>query len=147
VLSDLPSDALILLLRVAVIALLYLFLFSIVVITQRELRAEVAARPAASTRSRLIVIDPGTTPHRPGEAITLEPVTRFGRADSSTVVLDDDYVSTAHAMVLLKEDRWWIRDEGSTNGTFLNGVRVDQDVPLAEGDELQIGQVRLKMVT
>jgi len=144
VLNDLPSDAVILVLRIAVIALLYLFLFSIVVLTQRELRAEVAAR-STSPRSRLIVIDPGPTPHVPGQAITLEPVTRFGRADSSTVVLDDDFVSTAHAMVLLKEDRWWIRDEGSTNGTYVNGVRVERDVPLAEGDELQIGQVRLKM--
>jgi pSer/pThr/pTyr-binding forkhead associated (FHA) protein len=48
-------------------------------------------------------------------------------------------------MVTLREGRWWIRDEGSTNGTLVNGERINSERALREGDELQIGGVRLRM--
>jgi hypothetical protein len=143
-LGDLSSDSTILLLRIAIIVLLYLFIFSVVILTQRELGVELSLRQASSPRSRLIVLDPGTSTQSLGQAIALEPVTRFGRAHGNTVILDDEFVSTDHALVLLKEDRWWVRDAGSTNGTFINGLKVEAETPLREGDELQIGQVRLK---
>lgn len=143
-LGDFSSDSTILLLRIAIIVLLYLFIFSVVILTQSELGVELSLRQASSTRSRMIVLDPGTSALSLGQAIALEPVTRFGRAQGNTVILDDEFVSTDHALVLLKENRWWVRDTGSTNGTFINGQRVDAETPLREGDELQIGQVRLK---
>ena len=82
---------------------------------------------------------------RPGQAIPLETVTRLGRAGENTVVLEDDFVSAAHAIVLLREGRWWVRDAGSTNGTLVNGARVTGEMPLREGDELQVGSVLLKL--
>ena len=143
--ENLTSEAMILLLRLGIIAILYLFLLTIVIVIQRELGAESAARRPSAPRGRLIVLDPGTTPRAPGQAIPLEPVTRFGRSADNTVILDDEFVSTNHAMVLLREGRWWVRDAGSTNGTTVNGQRVNGETPLREGDELQIGRVRLRM--
>jgi len=143
--EDLASQGMILLLRIGVVVLLYLFLLSIVVVIQRELGAESAARRASAPRGRLIVLDPGPTPRAPGQAIPLEPVTRVGRSQENTVVLDDEFVSTAHSMLLLREGRWWVRDEGSTNGTMVNGQRINGESPLREGDELQIGRVRLRL--
>ena len=143
--ENLTSEAMILLLRLGIIAILYLFLFTIVVVIQRELGAESAARRAGAPRGRLIILDPGTTPRSLGQAIALEPVTRFGRSAENTVVLDDEFVSSSHAMVLLRDGRWWVRDAGSTNGTMVNGQRVGDETPLHEGDELQIGRVRLRL--
>lgn len=143
--GDLTSEGLILLLRVGVVGVLYLFLLTIVVVIQRELGAESAARRASAPRGRLIVLDPGTSPRAPGQAIPLEPVTRMGRSEENTLVLDDEFVSTAHAMLSHREGRWWLRDEGSTNGTLVNGRRIDGETPLREGDELQIGRVRLRL--
>jgi hypothetical protein len=145
VVDELTTDGMILALRLAVVGILYLFLLTIIFVIQRELGAESAARRAGAPRGRLIVLDPGTSPRAPGQAIPLEPVTRLGRAEQNTVVLDDEFVSTAHAMVSLREGRWWVRDEGSTNGTIVNGERIDGERPLREGDELQIGQVRLRL--
>jgi hypothetical protein len=145
VLEELTSEGMILALRLGVVGILYLFLLTIVFVIQRELGAESAARRATAPRGRLIVLDPGTSPRAPGQAIALEPVTRVGRSEENTLVLDDEFVSTAHAMVLLREGRWWVRDEGSTNGTMVNGERIDGERPLREGDELQIGRVRLRM--
>jgi hypothetical protein len=143
-----PSDEVIVfLLRMAVVGLLYLFLLSLFVLTQRELRAESAARAPAPAAARLIVLDPGTTARPAGQAIVLQPVTRIGRASESTIVLDDDFVSANHALLLLREGRWWLRDEGSTNGTAVNGAIIRDEAVLYEGDEVQIGQVRLRLAS
>jgi pSer/pThr/pTyr-binding forkhead associated (FHA) protein len=141
------NDVIILGLRLGVVLVLYLFLFALVVLTQRELhRAGARRQPQAQGRPRLIVVDPGTAAQTAGQVIPLEPVTRFGRASDQTVVLDDEFVSASHAMVVLRNGRWWVRDEGSTNGTLVNGAPVESETALNEGDELQIGQVVLRLV-
>lgn len=143
--SDLSNESIILLLRGILVVLLYLFLFSLVLLIQRELRAESAPRRAGSPRSRLIVVEPGTSSRPPGQAVALEPVTRVGRTRENTLVLDDEFVSSSHALVLLRDGRWWVRDQGSTNGTLVNGGVIKNETPLRNGDELQVGGVRLKL--
>ncbi|MBA2529474.1 MAG: FHA domain-containing protein, partial [Euzebyales bacterium] len=64
----------------------------------------------------------------------------FGRAEASTVVLDDAYVSDHHARVYLVDSGWCVTDLGSTNGTFLNQVKVTSPTPIAAGDQLGIGK-------
>jgi hypothetical protein len=139
------DDPLILGLRGAVIVILYLFLFGLVLLIQRELHREAAPRTRVALRPRLIVLDPGTSGQAAGDAIVLDPVTRFGRAADNTVVLEDDFVSAAHSLVVLRNGRWWVRDEGSTNGTLVNGEPVRGEIVLNEGDELQIGQVLMRL--
>lgn len=141
-----PDEWILLLLRAGAVALLYLFLISLMLLIQRELRAEGAARGLSSAMARLIVIHPGSSSARPGQTIVIQPVTRLGRGEGNTVVLDDEYVSGAHAMLLLRDGRWWIQDVGSTNGTLVNGARILVETALQEGDELQIGGVLLKLV-
>lgn len=63
----------------------------------------------------------------------------IGREVGNTVQLDrDNTVSRRHARLLKKGDQWIIRDEGSSNGTWVNGVRVSEQA-LRPGDEIQIG--------
>lgn len=63
----------------------------------------------------------------------------IGREVGNTVQLDrDNTVSRRHARLLKQGDSWVIRDEGSSNGTWVNGVRVTEQV-LRAGDEVQIG--------
>lgn len=142
---EVSAEVLILMLRVAAVVLLYLFLFSLVHVVQRELRAQTQDRGATAPRARLVVVDSGSTVRTPGQVIPLETVTRLGRSRENTVILDDEHVSSSHAMVTLRDGRWWVRDEDSTNGTLVNGVRIDSEAPLREGDEIQIGRVRLRL--
>jgi len=63
----------------------------------------------------------------------------IGREVGSTIHLGtDNTVSRRHARILRQGDGWVIRDEGSSNGTWVNGVRVTEQ-PLRPGDEIQIG--------
>jgi hypothetical protein len=63
----------------------------------------------------------------------------IGREVGNTIHLGtDNTVSRRHARILKQGDGWVIRDEGSSNGTWVNGVRVTEH-PLRPGDEIQIG--------
>lgn len=78
-----------------------------------------------------------------GSRFAVEPgVTTIGRHPDSTVFLDDVTVSRRHAEVRSANDRWVVSDVGSLNGTYVNGLRIDEH-ELAEADQLQVGKYRL----
>ena len=64
----------------------------------------------------------------------------FGRSPSSTVRLEDPYVSDDHARIYKSDVGWMVADLKSTNGTFLNRVKVTAPAPIAAGDQLGIGK-------
>lgn len=66
----------------------------------------------------------------------------IGRGADCQLILEDDYVSTRHARVVSTPNGIYVEDLGSTNGTYVNGQRVDRAV-LKEGDKLRVGAVEL----
>jgi hypothetical protein len=68
--------------------------------------------------------------------------TTIGRSPDCAVFLDDVTVSRRHAVLLERDGHWFVEDQGSLNGTFVNRRRVDSS-ELSDGDELQIGKYRL----
>ena len=71
----------------------------------------------------------------------------IGRAPSSTLVLDDPYVSTKHAELRQVDGEWTIIDLGSTNGTFVEDERVFQPQALVTGAPARIGQTTFELVS
>jgi pSer/pThr/pTyr-binding forkhead associated (FHA) protein len=69
-------------------------------------------------------------------------VLRIGRHDQNDVMLAGPTVSTRHATVRVEPVGVVIEDEGSLNGTFVNGVRIEQQL-LEDGDRIQIGPHQL----
>jgi len=69
----------------------------------------------------------------------------FGRKSSNTVVLKDAKVSGVHCEVALEDGRPVLRDLGSTNGTFLEGKRIDEIV-LDHGDRITLGENELRLI-
>ena len=93
---------------------------------------------------RLIVRTPGGQAH---EFPLTQPETTIGRARSCDLVLESAFVSRKHARVAQRNDGFVVIDEGSTNGTTLNGERVAGARPLAEGDRINIADITLDFVT
>ncbi|MFQ5593354.1 MAG: FHA domain-containing protein [Anaerolineae bacterium] len=62
----------------------------------------------------------------------------IGREDNNDIVLPDRRVSRLHAMIEREGDRYYIRDCGSKNGTFVNGDLLQGSAPLKDGDAIQI---------
>ncbi len=79
-----------------------------------------------------------------GSKFALEKeVTGAGRHPDSDIFLDDITVSRRHAEVVRRPSGYIVRDAGSLNGTYLNRERIEDETPLANGDELQIGKFKL----
>lgn len=140
-------DLAILALRIVIVALLYLFL----VLVLRG--AAGGLRPAAThTRRntvqalRLVVLEPGGSDLSPGQVMQLEAAATLGRSEQADLVLADPAVSGEHARLERVGRAWVLTDLGSTNGTRLNDTRVDGRTPLADGDVLALGTVRLRVL-
>jgi hypothetical protein len=144
-------------LQAAFVILLYLFIWRVVRAAGRGLPAapqesfvlapaQVAqARSEAGVRSGRLTV---TRSHAlsVGESFEIGavPVT-IGRSEANALVLEsDDYASAQHARVESGLDGTWVVDLGSTNGTYVNGERVEGRRRLHEGDLLQTGDTELR---
>ena len=68
----------------------------------------------------------------------------IGRSSELDMVLVEDMVSRKHAKIVTDEKTVTIEDLGSTNGTFVNGVRLDRPRKLVDGDLVRIGETELR---
>ncbi|MFN8099775.1 MAG: FHA domain-containing protein [Dermatophilaceae bacterium] len=69
----------------------------------------------------------------------------IGRNPECLLVLDDDFASGQHAALVRTDEGWAVEDLGSTNGTFVDGQRVDQLVGIAPGNEVRIGRTTIEL--
>jgi pSer/pThr/pTyr-binding forkhead associated (FHA) protein len=76
--------------------------------------------------------------------LTDAPVS-IGRADDSTLVLTDDYASSRHARLTLREGNWYVEDLGSTNGTYLDRTKVTGPMLVPPGAPIRIGKTVLEL--
>jgi hypothetical protein len=130
-------------LRLLFLALLYLFLWGVVRALLRDLRA--AAREPGAELGRLLVLASPTGEPAVGAIFSLDAVTTLGRDVNNTIVVDDEFASGQHAVLTYRGRAWYLEDLGSTNGSFVNGTLVEGVAPLGFGDELQLGNVRLRL--
>jgi hypothetical protein len=131
------------LLRLLFLLFLYLFLFAVVRVLVRDLRA--AAREPELELGRLVVVASPDGDLSPGSAFPLDAITTLGRDVNNAIVVDDPFASAEHAILTFRGRSWYVEDLGSTNGTYVNGGRVEGVAPLGYGDELQVGQVRFRL--
>lgn len=143
---------LLLFLRIALVAALYVMILQIVSVARREMRQEVkAAAQGAPTRARrvvghLVVLDKGSTQLQDGDIYDLEEITTLGRELTSSIPIESGYVSGTHARILFdaRDSALWVEDLESRNGTYVDGRKVNGRVAVSPGSTLQIGDARFK---
>jgi pSer/pThr/pTyr-binding forkhead associated (FHA) protein len=79
-----------------------------------------------------------------GQQISLQGEVRLGRNRSNSMVFLDKKVSRYHAKLIPIDETYVITDLGSSNGTYVNGVRIGQPVRLNTGDLIRIGDSELE---
>ncbi|EPD27890.1 FHA domain-containing protein [Actinotignum schaalii] len=157
------------LLRFGFLALLWLFIFAVVLTVRRDvLGTDVRRRSSLLSARRRSIHAPApaendspTPPAAPverpvylvvtggpllGTAVPLssQPV-YIGRAPDNTLVLDDTYASGHHARIYAAEGRRWVEDLGSTNGTLVGGIRINGSTALDPGVVIQVGETTMEL--
>lgn len=127
--------------RLLLLGLLYLFLFAAVRAGVGLVRSG-APSPGDRPLGLTVVAGP---PELKGVSVALDHTVRIGRDPSLDLVIADDFVSTNHARITPSATGPVLEDLASTNGTVLNGKRVRGPAPLAAGDIIDLGAVRLKV--
>lgn len=130
-------------LRLLFLAVLYVFLWQVVRALLRDLRA--AAHEPTRELGRLVVVASPSGEPAAGAVFALDAITTLGRDVNNAIVIDDEFVSASHAALTYRGRAWYVEDLGSTNGTFVNGSQIDGLSPVAFGDEIQVGQARLRL--
>jgi FHA domain len=150
-------DTVLLALKIAFLVLLYLFIWRIVRTASRDLRLPqesfilapsreggVATAPPPVRSGRLVVVkspqlDEGTDFELNSAQLTI------GRGRQNDISLpDDEYASARHARFEPRQDGVWIQDLGSTNGTYLNGARLERPRRLTPGDIVRVGDTDVR---
>jgi len=84
-------------------------------------------------------------PRLPLLALPTRDSVTVGRSSRSDCIIAHSTVSRRHALLRHDDDRWWLRDLGSTNGTLLNGCRVIEDVEVRPGDHVVFGEADYRL--
>jgi pSer/pThr/pTyr-binding forkhead associated (FHA) protein len=129
--------------RLLFLALLYLFLARVIRVLLRDLRA--AAREPTERPGRLVVLESPTGEPGVGRSFGLDVITSLGRDVNNAIVIDDPFASAEHAVLTYRGRNWYLEDLASTNGSYVNGHPISCVAALVFGDEIQIGQVRLRL--
>ena len=137
---------LLLMLRLLSAVLLLCFLGAMAWLIYRDLR-RAAAETAQDriSRGRLRVLASESSTAAPGTIFPLLPVTRIGRSENNTIVLEDAFVSAEHALLARRDAQWWLEDLNSRNGTLLNDLPLGESTVVSAGDVITIGSVQIKI--
>ena len=157
------SEPLLNILKLCLLALLYLFFLRVLQavwaevsgprtkasrgrVRERAAPAAAAPRPKGRARSGpptiLRVVEPEA---ERGRSFPLADELTVGRAAGCQVTLDDTYVSQLHARVFRRDGKLYVEDLGSTNGTYLNRAKVAGPMVMSHGDRLQVGSVVMEV--
>jgi len=156
-LASAQVETTLLVLKLALFVVLYVFIWRIVRSAARDLRlpqesmilapqqaAGLVPQPAARDLGRLVVLVSPALDIGRELVLDAHPLT-VGRGTNNDVSLpNDEYASTRHARFEPRRDGVWIEDVGSTNGTFVNGIRLTRERRLAPGDVVRVGETDLR---
>ena len=156
--ASVDVEGVLLLLKACFLILLYLFIWRIVRTASRDLRlpqesfvlapreaAAIGLRPEPQMNMGRLVVLKSTAIDENTEFVLDSSGISIGRGGPNEVRLDgDDFASAQHARVEPRRDGVWIEDVGSTNGTYVNGVRLSKPRKLAVGDLVRVGETDLR---
>jgi hypothetical protein len=103
-----------------------------------------APAPAPAVRPALAVLEITNEGPTKGKQFEIfSPLTNIGRGPHNDVLINDESVSDSHAKILKREGAWWIVDQGSTNGTYVGGRRVQGEQQMVGAPDVRFGGIKM----
>ena len=129
--------------------LLYIFLFLLVRMVYKDITSNKSSQLGSdlkfqASRPRLVVLE--APQGEVGKTYNLKDRTVIGRSSRSDVTIDDTFASSSHARILKKNNHFVLEDLGSTNGTYLEGEKINEPSPLRTGSRIRIGNTLLEFL-
>lgn len=138
-------ETVLLLLRLLSAAILLAFLIAITWLSYQDLKSNENRSVELAKTSALMRIVASENSSIIDRHFILHPLTSIGRSAGNTIVLEDDFASLEHALIILRGDQWLLEDLGSRNGTLLNDVPIATTTVVVAGDVITIGRTSLKL--
>lgn len=138
-------DVLLLVLRLLLTLLLYVFLAAVLLMLWRDLRQAISDHTPARPSGQLLILQTESEALTVGAAFPLQVITSIGRSLNNTVFIPDAYASAQHALLTQREGQWWLEDQKSRNGTRLNGTPISGPTVVSAGDVIGVGRTELKL--
>lgn len=134
--------------KIIIIAIVYIIIFLALRIMYKDIKNGGRRARAGNRKSfGLEIIEPGNNANlRRGGVIPIQSEITVGRKNDNLLVLDDPYASGHHARIYVKNNDCIIEDLRSTNGTLLNGLKVEGREYLNSGDEIKIGNTSFRVI-
>lgn len=132
-------DIILLIGRLLFVALLYLFLFSIMKTGIGLVRGQ-----RKKDKTWTVAVEKGPKELR-GVSLAVRGPIIIGRSPGSDIVIGEDYVSSRHARFTLMGQNLFIEDLGSLNGTAVDNVFIQEPTALRNGDRVMVGDVTMRV--
>jgi hypothetical protein len=146
---SLQLDSFLLILRILLVVLLYLFLMQVVIAITRDLKKTAAVAEGGGSMSRilghLVVVDSGPSNILPGTRFDLAPQTNIGRGPTNTIQISDNFISAEHTRLWYRNGTWYVQDAGSVNGTYVNNQPAREPLAAKMGDIVRVGYIQFKL--
>jgi hypothetical protein len=159
------SELALFLVRTGFLALIWIFIFSIISVIRADLFGQkVVSKVASANLPNTFVAGVVSNPANPkpaeqkatklvvtaGEKVGTEIALAgrqltIGRAGDSDLVVDDEYTSTHHAKLVFINGEWLIQDLDSTNGTLLDGKKVTTPSVVPMNTQVRVGQTSFEL--
>lgn len=136
------SPYLFLALRILIAVTLYAFLLTILLYLWRDIHHGFRRKPSGEIR----VIHLRFEDRHPAEEHSFAiPSVIIGSDPLSELVLSSETVSDHHARLHYRQDKWWVEDLDSKNGTYLNNMMISTPTAIMDGDRLRCGDIQFRI--
>ncbi len=147
------DSAVILSARFGLLALVWVFILLVLWVQRKDVvkaagtvrRQTASAAPVRREKARELAVVEGPLKGSHMEIASLEDLT-VGRAGDNDFQLGDDFASSRHARLFRRGSDWFVEDLDSRNGTFVNGVRIDQPERVTVGTDMKMGRTIVRLM-
>lgn len=138
--------------RFGLLALLWLFILLVMWVQRKDVvraagsvrRQATAQTPVKREKARQLAVVEGPLRGSHMEIASVEAVT-IGRGPDNDFQLGDDFSSARHARLFRRGSEWFIEDLDSRNGTFVQGIRIDQPERVSVGSDIKMGRTIVRL--